>query len=491
MMGRRQSAVQQDLWIATDQLALPKGHPFYQALNRLLEETGFDSFVQELCAPFYCLETGRPGVPPEVYFRMLLIGYFEGIDSERGIAWRSADSLALRGFLGYALDRPTPDHSSLCRIRQRLPLEVHREVFVWVLSVLAAKGLIEGKTVGVDATTLEANAAMRSIVRRDTGASYNEFLTQLAKASGIDTPSRDDLARLDRTRKKTTSNKDWTYPYDDDARVAKLKDGRTHLAHKAEHAVDMHSGVILATTLQRADLGDTTTLTVTLAEAIENLDEVRAAVGESTEDTRRDKPAGDDESRDDDSNDDSNGGSSASIMNSGGVEELVADKGYHSNDTCRDLTEAELRSYISEPDRGRRKWQGKPDEQAAVYANRRRVKGDRGKALMADRGELIERSFAHCYETGAMRRTHLRGHPNILKRLLIHVAGFNLGQLLRRVLGIGAPRGLQDGRSAFVGAFLALFGLVKEHLAAKVSQNSALSAFVAARSNFSSTRTAA
>ena len=489
MMGRRQSAVQQDLWIATDQLALPKGHPFYQALNRLLEETGFDPFVQELCAPFYCLETGRPGVPPEVYFRMLMVGYFEGLDSERGIAWRSADSLALRAFLGYTLDKSTPDHSSLCRIRQRLPLELHREIFVWVLTVLATKGLLEGKTVGVDATTLEANAAMRSIVRRDTGASYDEFLEQLARASGVDTPTRDDLARLDRKRKKTTSNKDWAHPHDADARIAKMKDGRTHLAHKAEHAVDMHSGVILATTLQGADLGDTTTLTVTLAEAIENLDEVRAAADESSDDDSRDEPDADD-SRDD-SNDGDTGGSSASTMNSGGVEEVVADKGYHSNDTCRDLKEAELRSYISEPDRGRRKWDGKPDEQAAVYANRRRVKGDRGKALMADRGELIERGFAHCFETGAMRRTHLRGHPNILKRLLIHVAGFNLGQLLRRVLGVGTPRGLQNGLGALARAFLALFDLIEEHLAAKVRQNSSLSAFVMARSIFSPNRMAA
>jgi transposase len=368
---------------------------------------------------------------------MLLIGYFEGIDSERGIAWRCDDSRTLRDFLGYDPKEVTPDHSSLSKIRLRIDVETHEEVFTWVLKRLAEKGLLTGKTLGIDATTLEANAAMRSIVRRDTGDSYNEFLTQLAQASGIATPTREDLAKIDQKRKNKASNDDWTHPNDPDAKVAQMKDGSTHLAHKAEHAVDLDSGAIVAVTLQGADLGDTTTLWNTMEESVENLREV-------TDDPK-----------------------TAECMDGKIIAEVVADKGYHSNDTCRDMKEAQVRTYISEPDRGRRVWidadgNRRSAEQAAVYANRRRVRGKRGKALLRKRGELLERPFAHCYETGAMRRTHLRGHPNILKRLLIHVAGFNLALVMRSVFGVGKPRCLQDGlAAAMLRVFDSILGLWK------------------------------
>lgn len=335
---------------------------------------------------------------------MLLIGYMEGIDSERGIAWRCADSLGLREFLGFTLTKATPDHSSLSVIRRRLDLATHGEVFKWVLKVLAEEGLIKGKTIGVDATTLEANAAMRSIVRRDTGEGYNEFLTKLAKASGIEDPQREDLAKLDRKRPKKGSNKEWEHPHDPDARITKMKDGRTHLAHKAEHAVDMETGAVVAVTMQGADKGDTQTLMDTLAHVAENLSDLP--------------------------------------LKAQPLQEVVADKGYHCNESASALAELGVRSYLSEPDRGRRKWEGKDAEQQAVYANRRRIQGDRGKRLLRRRGELVERPFAHCYETGAMRRTHLRGQENILKRVLVHVAGCNLGLLMRRNFGFGTPRGL-------------------------------------------------
>jgi len=473
MMGRRKNAVQQDLWVPAHKLAEPAGHPFYQQVNRLLASAGFDAFVQRLCAPYYTLDNGRPGVPPEVYFRMLMLGYFEGIDSERGIAWRCGDSLALRSFLGYGLERATPDHSSLSRIRGRIPVEVHQEVFAWVLARLAERGLVDGKTVAVDATTLEANAAMRSIVRRDSGQRYDEFLTGLAVASGIETPSRQDLARLDRKRKKTTPNKDWTNPNDPDAKIAKMKDGRTHLAHKAEHAVDLASGAVLAVTLQGADTGDTTSLDATLVEAVENLDEVKATGMASREDEDGENTPGaggatESENACDESSPDGcldNEQPCTTSVNARGIEEVVADKGYHSNDTCLGLRQAGMRSYIAEPERGRRKWKGKPDQQEAVYANRRRIKGQRGKALMRKRGELVERSFAHCYETGGMRRTHLRGHPNILKRLLVHVAAFNLSLILRRLLSAGTPRSLQGGLGRLAAAFCAPFGRLYRLLA--------------------------
>ena len=267
MGTRKQREKQEGLWIAHTELASAPGHPFYQRLNELLEAERFDEFVEGRCAKFYAEKYGRPSLTPGIYFRALLIGYFEGIGAERGIAWRLADSLALRRFVGIGLDEYTPDHSTISRTRRLIDLDTHREVFAWVLGVLADRGLLQGQRIAIDATTLEANAAMRSIVRRDTGESYEEFLRGLAKASGIATPTREDLARLDRKRKKRTSNKEWKSPADEDARIAKMKDGRTHLAHKAEHAVDLDTGAVVAVTLQGADKGDTTTLDETLCEA--------------------------------------------------------------------------------------------------------------------------------------------------------------------------------------------------------------------------------
>ena len=270
------------MWIAQTELASAPGHPFYQRLNELLEAESFDEFVGSRCAKFYAARCGRPSLTPGIYFRSLLIGYFEGIGAERGIAWRLADSLALRRFVGIGLDEYTPDHSTISRTRRLIDLDTHREVFGRVLGVLADRGLVQGRRIAIDATTLEANtgvpsdrssslgwnAAMHSIVRRDTGESYDEFLSGLAKASGIETPTREDLVRLDRKRKKRTSNKDWKSPADEDARVTKMKDVRTHLPHKAEHAVDLDTGAVVAVTLQAADKGDTTTLDHTLCEAV-------------------------------------------------------------------------------------------------------------------------------------------------------------------------------------------------------------------------------
>jgi len=419
-MGKRATQRQQEFWVATADIPEAPGHPFYRKLNQLLAEHGFDPWVEGLCQKFYHESLGRDSIPPGVYFRMLLIGYFEGIDSERGIAWRCDDSRTLRGFLGCDIKKATPDHSSLCKIRERIDLETHREVFVWVLKVLGQKGLLKGKTLGVDATTLEANAAMRSIVRKDTGDSYNEFLTKLAQASGIATPTREDLANIDKKRKNKASNEDWKSPHDPDAKIAKMKDGRTHLAHKAEHAVDLETGAIVAVTLQEAHQGDTTTLWKTMEESFENLHGV-------TEDPK-----------------------TAQCIQGDVIAEAVVDKGYHSNDTCRDFAQLGIRSYFSETDRGRRDWKGKSDEQAAVYANRRRIRGNRGKRLLRKRVELVERAFAHCFETGGMRRTHLRTHHKILKRLLVHVAGFNLALVMRSMFGIGKPRCLQDGLAAAI-----------------------------------------
>ena len=402
------------------------GHPFYQRLNQVLDAHGFDTFVEAQCAPFYATTVGRPSLTPGTYFRLLLIGYFEGIDAERGIAWRAADSLALRGFLGLGLDEAPPDHSTISRTRRLIDLETHRAVFTWILQVLATEDLVRGKTIGIDATTLEANAALRSIVRRDSGETYDEFLTRLAQASGIKTPTRADLARLDRKRPKKGRNKDWRHPHDPDARITKMKDGRTHLAHKAEHAVDMETGAIVGVTVQGADQGDTTTIAETITAAAEDLEAVAATTDGKTR----------------------------------VLDEIVADKGYHSNQVLVDLAALDLRTYIAEPDRGRRNWEKKAAARDAVYANRRRIHGARGLALLRQRSERLERPNAHLYETGGLRRTHLRGHANILKRLFLHVSGFNLGLFMRTLFGIGTPRSLQGRIRALVAGLVGLWARV-------------------------------
>lgn len=424
-MGRCKGERQSSLWVETAALAHGPGHPFYGRLNAVLSGAGFDEFVESLCGKFYAARVGRPSLPPAVYFRLLLIGYFEGIDSERGIAWRVADSLTLREFLGYELCEAPPDHSTISRNRRLIDLESHQEVFAWVLTLLSKQGLLDGKTLGFDGTTLEANAALRSIVRRDSGESYEEFLVRLAKASGIETPTRQDLARIDRNRPGKGSNDDWQHPHDPDATITKMKDGRTHLAHKAEHAVDMKTGVVVAVRVVSAIAGDTQTVEDLFDDAVDNL----AAVQEHPEASEQ--------------------------LSDELTAEVVADKGYHSNAVLEHFREAGVRTYISEPNRGRRNWKGKAAARAATYENRRRTRRSKGQALQRRRGELIERSFAHSFETGGLRRTHLRGHPNILKRVLLHTAGLNLSLVMRQLCGVGKPRALQ-GRAAAAFALLTL-----------------------------------
>jgi transposase len=316
-----------------------------------------------------------------------------------------------------------------------IDVETHQAVFRWVLELLAEKGLLKGKTVGIDATTLEANAAMRSIVRRDTGEGYEEFLRRLAQESGIATPTREQLAKLDRKRTKKGSNDDWVNPHDPEAGITKMKDGRTHLAYKAEHVVDLETGAVVAVTVATGDAGDTETMLDTLPQAGENIAEV-ACASHPEEAGERVHPTG--------------------------PVEAVADKGYHSNDTLTALKDAEVRTYFSEPDRGRRRWKDKPEAQAAVYANRRRIQGEHGKRLLRQRGELLERSFAHAYETGRMRRVYLRGRDNVFKRVLIHVGALNLSLVMRKLLGKGTPRGFQGYSTDVILALLRFWIAVLE-----------------------------
>src|SRR3954453_15288978 len=427
MGTRKKRQRQEELWYGGELPTAP-GHPFYKRLNKVLENSQFDSFCETNCAPVYHKKLGRPSLPPGQYFRVMMIGFFEGLDSERGIAWRLADSLTLREFLSIGLDESTPDHVTISRTRRLIDAETHQRTFSWVGEGLALSGLIKGKTIGVDSTTLEANAAMKSIVRRDTGESYMEYLKRLAEAEGIEAKDAAALRRMDRKRKKKTSNEDWKNPSDEEAEITKLKDGRTALAYKAENAVYMETGAIVAVTTHGGAAADTTTVTETVIEAgvaVAELLDVEPAENQSE-------------------------------VHPDGVQEVVADKGYHSNDVLVGLTALEVRSYIAEPDRGPRNWDGRQIEKQAVYGNRRRIQGPRGKRLQRQRGERIERNFAHQFDTGGLDRLYVRGLDNVHKKLLLQAAACNLALLMRSMYGSGKPRAAHEGVIELVFAFLAL-----------------------------------
>jgi len=415
MGTRKKRERQEDLWYGGELPTAP-GHPFYQRLKEVLDNAKFDPFCETNCASFYHHKLGRPSLPPGQYFRVMMIGFFEGLDSERGIAWRLADSLTLRRFLSIGLDENTPDHVTISRTRRLIDGETHQRIFAWVLERLAQSGLIKGKTIGVDSTTLEANAAMKSIVRRDTGESYMTYLKRLAEVEGIEAKDSAALLRMDRKRKKKTSNEDWKNPSDEEAEITKLKDGRTALAYKAENAVDMETGAIVAVTTHGGAAADTATVQATVVEA------GIAVAGLIAEKT----PEGKFE------------------VHPEGVQEVVADKGYHSNEVMVGLFELEVRSYVAEPDRGTRNWDGKEAEKAAVYGNRRRVQGERGKRMQRQRGEKIERNFAHQFDTGGLDRLYVRGRENVHKKFLIQAAACNLALLLRSSYGSGKPRAAHD-----------------------------------------------
>ena len=412
-MGKRRQR-QESLFIMTDGLPKSASHPFYKKLNELLAEAEFDRWIERRCQQYYATEEhrGQPSIPPGVYFRMLLVGYFEGIDSQRGIAWRCADSLSLRQFLGIPLDEKTPDPKTLSNTRRRLPEEVFDEMFQFVLSIAADKKLLSGKTVGVDSTLLEANAAMKSIVRRDTGEDWKQFVTRLMREEGAiegdETPTDEEIRRFDKQRKgKKVSNGEWVSKSDPAARITQMKDGRTHLAYKAEHVVDLESDLILAAEIYPADHADTQTMVDSVVEAQINLQQAEVATQ---------------------------------------IEEVAADKGYHAAETIELSDDLNVRTYIPErKKRHRSRWVGKPPElRRAVYANRRRMQRAKGRKLQRLRSERCERTFAHVCDTGGMRRSWLKQVVNVSKRYLIAAAAHNLGRILRKLFGIGKPRVLQD-----------------------------------------------
>lgn len=411
-LGKRKTEQQQELFVTADRLPRSPGHVFYRKLNDLLAEAAFDAWLEKLCRPYYADGIGREGIPPGTYFRMLLVGYFEGIGSQRGIAWRCSDSLSLRDFLAVPPGEQSPDHSSLSKIRDRLPLPLHLDVFARILRLADEKKLLKGKNVAVDSTTLEADAAMKSIVRRDNGDDWKQYVTRLMQAEGVvaqdERPTDEELRRYDKNRKnKKVSNEEWVSPTDSDSRIARMKDGTTHLAYKAEHVVDLDTNLILAAEVYHANQSDQQTLEDSLNQAQIN----QEAAGSSAQ-----------------------------------IRDVAADKGYHAADRLATLEQhTPYRTYIPEPVRAqKRRWKDKsPEQRSAVYANRRRMKGDRGKRLQRLRSEFVERTFAHVCETGGARRTWLHGIEKVRKRYLIAAAAHNLGLLMRVLFKMGTPRGLQ------------------------------------------------
>ena len=412
-LGKRRGK-QQSLFVASSRLPQSSGNAFYERLNRILADADFDAFVEELCEPYYADRRGRPSIPPGVFFRMLLIGYFEDLSSQREIAWRCSDSLSLRKFLGVALEENTPHHSSMTRVRDRLPMKVHEAVFRFVLQLTALHRLLKGKTVGVDSTMLEANAAMKSIVRRDTGEDWNEYLRRLMQAQGIENPSEEDLRRFDKQRSgKKVSNEEWTSSCDDDSRIARMKDGRTHLAYKAEHVVDLESEVIVGASIRHATDSDSQTLNDSVMEAQTHLNEA----GVESE-----------------------------------IEEVVADKGYHATDQLEQADKLGLRTYIPERQtpKGRRLNKLSDSKRKALLNNRKRLNRKKNKRLQCSRSERVERSFAHMCDTGGARRTWLRGLEKVQKRYLLTAAARNLGLIMRKLFGIGSPKGWKALGGVFV-----------------------------------------
>ena len=445
-MGRRREK-QAPLWVAAPSLPRSPGHRFYEKLNELLREAGFDQAMEAACAKYFEADgtVGRPSIAPGVYFRMLMIGFFEGIESERGIEWRCSDSLSLRAFLGVLPGETVPDHSTLSKMRKRLGGEAFETMFRFVLGVVEKSGLLKGKVMGVDSTYLRADASMKAIVRRDSGEVYEDFIKRLAKEEGIPEPTVEEARRLDRKRKgKKTSNADWKSKTDEDARIARLKDGRTRLAYKSEHVVDMETGVVVAAEVYTADQCDTATLTQSLEQGRSNVEQAR---NDKRNDSDEEPPSA---------------STGTGDRSGAAVIEVVADKGYHKAALLVSLRESGYRTYLPEKKQRDRKWTDKNrDMQQALYANRARTRRPKGRALQRRRGELIERTFAHACETGAIRRARLRGRDHVRKRYLAHLAPLNLRLVLRKALGAGTPRALATARKGrlwvvfVVWAFLA------------------------------------
>jgi len=406
---RKKRQEQKEFWVAADRL--PKASPsrFYELLNGTLDELDFAGEVRAMCAPAYAdaARGGRPGIDPSVYFKMLMIGFFEGLESERAIAARCADSLSLRGFLGYALDEATPDHSSMSVIRQRLGSDCFAQVFALVLNALQRHGLLKGRHLGIDSSVIEANASLRSLTERNTAEGYWDYVQRLAREAGLQTSDGAALRSFDRKRAgKKMSNEQWQNPHDADAKIGRTKDGATDMVYLPEHIVDLDTGAIVQAQVLPGDHRDSENLSERVIEAVVS---VQSAQGVTDPEKV--------------------------------PQTLTADKGYFSLEEIGRLQELTLKTVISDPHRDQRRWDKLERAQRQTLARAQRSTASKyGRALLRKRGQHIERSFAHVLAAGGMRRTTLRGLENLNKRHQIAAACYNLSQLLRRLHGVGTPK---------------------------------------------------
>jgi len=406
IMFKPQALPPPELFVPACQLVRPATASFYVKLDQPLQSFSFAAEVRRLCAAAYCSNgRGRPGVDPVVYFKMLMVGFFENLPSERGIAERCQDSLSIRAFLGYDLTGNTPDHSTLSVIRSRLGVAVYDQVFVLILRALQAHGLVKGRNVGIDTSVIAANASLKGLVNRQTEEAYWEYVRRLAAENGIDPKDADAVRRFDRRRPKKMSNQDWENPNDPAAKIGPTKAGATDMIYKPETTVDLDTGTILNAEVRPGDEADQKDLAAHVLAAQENIN------------AAKDLPAG-------------------TLT----IESATADKGYHAVPELGALQQEGIRTVISDPVRNRNLAKLTAAEAKVVRAASRSAKSKSGRALLRSRGRHLERPFAHMLDAGGARRTTLRGLANLNKRFKFSAAIYNLSQLLRKLLGVGTPK---------------------------------------------------
>jgi transposase len=413
----KKKEAQPEFWIAANQVVSPAQSGYYAQLEETLESFGFAAKVRALCAPAYDKSgMGRPGIDPVVYLKMIMVGFFEDLPSERAIAARCADSMSIRAFLKYELHEKTPEHSSFTVIRQRLGLEIYQRIFTLTLQALREHGLLRGKNLGIDSSVIEANASLRALVHRNTEEQYWDYVKRLAAESGIDPDDAAAVRKFDRHRPGKGSNQEWVNPYDPDAKIGRTKDGATDMIYKPEAVVDLDTGAIVQAQVHPGDQADHKEMATRVLEAQQNINQ---AAGEKLDTLT--------------------------------VNSVTSDKGYYAVNELQALQQEDIRTVIADPIDNRRLDKLEPDEKKAVQAARRSTKSTSGKELLRRRGMHIERSFAHVLDCGGMRRTTLRGWENLNKRFKLAAAIYNLSQLMRKLFGIGTPKQLAArGRLLFL-----------------------------------------
>ena len=422
-MFKTKSLPQPELFVPSVRLVQPATSSFYTKLEETLASFQFGEQARHICAPAYSdSRRGRPPVDPAVYFKMLMVGFFENIASERGIAERCSDSISIRFFLGYDLTQSTPDHSTLSVIRDRLGEEAYHQVFLLILSALQEHGLLKGRHVGIDASVIEANAALKSLVNRNTEEAYWDFVRRLASENGIDPKDLAAVREFDRKRPKKMSNDDWKNPHDPDAKIGPTKAGAIDMIYKPEHTVDLETGAIVQAEVRLGHEADAKDLAAHVLQAQENINQAQ------------DRPA-----------------------DALTIQSTTADKGYHAVGELIPLQQEGIRTVISDPVKNRQFENLSPQQARAVRQARRSAHSESGKKLLKKRGMHLERSFAHVLDAGGARRTTLRGLENLNKRFQVAAAIYNLSQLMRALWGVGTPKQWAAGAKALAGILRRLF----------------------------------